>query len=330
MSFSQRAKYASISQYRFFRETGGDVTIEHLTAMAVYARVVEEGSFSRAAQSLGLSKSAVSKQVGRLEDRLGVRLLNRTTRRLSLTEAGTAFYEGCRQLVADAEAAEAAVSHLASAPRGTLRVNAPMSFGQLHVAPAVPEFLASYPELSVDLQLNDRTVDLVQEGYDMAVRIGQLPDSSLIARRLAPLRRVAVAAPDYLDRRGRPSHPRELAGHDCLIYSYLASGREWRFHGREGELRVQVEGRLEANNGDALLAAARQGAGIAWQPTFICGDDLRAGRLECLFPEWHDDDNVGIFAVFPASRNLSPKVRVFVDFLARRFGPEPYWDEGLS
>jgi len=306
------------------------VTLEHLTAMAVFARVVEAGSFSKAAQELGLSKSAVSKQVGRLEDRLGVRLLNRTTRRLSLTEAGTAFYAGCRQLVADAEAAEDAVSHLATAPRGTLRVNAPMSFGLAHVAPAMPEFLRRYPELSVDLQLNDRTVNLVEEGYDMAVRVGRLPDSSLIAKRLAPMRRALVAAPDYLDRRGRPGHPGDLVEHDCLIYSYLASGREWRFHGPEGEARVPLKGRLEANNGDALCAAARGGAGLALLPTFICGDDLRAGRLECVLPEWTDDGGAAIHAVFPASRNLSPKVRVFVDFLAERFGPEPYWDEGLT
>jgi len=306
------------------------VTLEHLTAMAVFARVVEAGSFSQAAQELGLSKSAVSKQVGRLEDRLGVRLLNRTTRRLSLTEAGTAFYAGCRQLVADAEAAEDAVSHLATAPRGTLRVNAPMSFGLTHVAPAMPEFLRRYPELSVDLQLNDRTVNLIEEGYDMAVRVGRLPDSSLIAKRLAPMRRALVASPDYLDRRGRPAHPRELAGHDCLIYSYLASGREWRFHGPDGEVRVPLKGRLEANNGDALCRAACGGAGFVLLPTFICGEDLRSGRLECVLPEWTDDGGAAIHAVFPASRNLSPKVRVFVDFLAERFGPEPYWDEGLA
>ncbi len=306
------------------------MTLEHLTAMAVFARVVEAGSFSKAAQELGLSKSAVSKQVGRLEDRLGVRLLNRTTRRLSLTEAGTAFYAGCRQLVADAEAAEGAVSHLASAPRGTLRVNAPMSFGLAHVAPAMPEFLGRYPELSVDLQLNDRTVNLIEEGYDMAVRVGRLPDSSLIARRLAPMRRALVASPDYLARRGRPAHPRELAEHDCLIYSYLASGREWRFQGPEGEVRVPLKGRLEANNGDALCTAARGGAGLVLLPTFICGESLRAGRLECVLSEWTGDGGAAIHAVFPASRNLSPKVRVFVDFLAERFGSEPYWDEGLA
>lgn len=306
------------------------MSLDHLTGMAVFARVVEEGGFSKAAQTLGLSKSAVSKQVSRLEDRLGVRLLNRTTRRLSLTEAGTAFYEGCRQVVSDAEAAEAAVSHLASAPRGVLRVNAPMSFGQLHVAPALPDFMARYPELAIDLQLNDRTVDVVEEGFDMAIRIGELPDSSLIARRLAPMRRAAAAAPAYLDRHGRLAHPRDLEAHECLIYSYLAWGREWRFDGEGGEVRVPVSGRVEINNGDALLAAARRGAGIVMLPTFLVGDDLRAGRLEPVLADWSPTQRGAVYAVFPASRNLLPKVRVFVDFLAERFGPTPYWDDGLA
>ncbi|MBK1696262.1 LysR family transcriptional regulator [Rhodovibrio salinarum] len=302
------------------------MTYEHLSAMAVFARVVEEGSFSHAARGLGLSKSAVSKQVGRLEDRLGVRLLNRTTRQLSLTEAGTAFYEHCRQLVADAEAAESAVTHLAAAPRGTLRVNAPMSFGQLHVAPALPEFLAAYPELSVEMQLSDRTVDLIEEGFDLAIRIGQLRDSSLIARRLAPLRQVLCAAPSYLAAQGRPEHPHDLKDHECLIYSYLSWGREWRFQGVDGELRVPIRGRLEINNGDALLAAARQGFGIVMLPSFLGADDLKAGRLEPLLQDWCEPAAGGIHAVFPASRNLSPKVRVFVDYLARRFAGQPYWE----
>lgn len=302
---------------------------EHLSAMAVFARVVEAGSFSRAADALGMSKSAVSKQVARLEDRLGARLLNRTTRQLSLTEAGTAFYSGCRQLVADAESAEAAVSHLAQAPRGTLHVNAPMTFGQQHVAPALPEFMARYPDLGVDLQLNDRTVDLVDEGFDVAIRIGELADSSLIAKRLAPFRRLLVAAPDYLDRHGRPEHPHDLKAHACLIYSYLAVGRSWPFRGAEGTIRVPVGGRLEANNGDVLLVAARNGMGIAQLPTFICGDDVRAGRLETVLDAWPDASNTGVYAVYPASRTVLPKVRVFIDFLRERFGPAPYWDRDL-
>jgi DNA-binding transcriptional LysR family regulator len=304
--------------------------VDQLSAMAAFARVVEAGSFSAAARTLGVSKSAVSKQVARLEDRLGVRLLNRTTRQISLTEAGTAFYAHCRQLVQDAEAAQDAVTHLAAAPRGTLRVNAPMSFGQLHVAPVLPDFLNAYPELSVEMQLNDRTVDLVEEGFDVAIRIGRLSDSSLIARRLAPLRRVVAAAPDYLDRRGRPQHPRELRQHECLVYSYLSSGREWRFPAAEGELRVPIGGRLEVNNGDALLAAARRGFGVVMLPTFLIAGDLREGRLEQVLADWSEAEEAAgaVHAVFPASRNLSPKVRVFVDFLARRLAGLSDWDAG--
>jgi DNA-binding transcriptional LysR family regulator len=301
-----------------------------LSAMAVFARVVERESFTRAAQDLGLSKSAVSKQVRRLEDGLGVRLLNRTTRRLSLTEAGTAFYEGCQKALSEAEAAEQAVTHLAMAPRGVLRVNAPMSFGFLHVGPALPDFLSACPELSLDLTLNDRMVDLVEEGYDMAVRIGVLPDSSLVARRLAPCRLLPCAAPDYLAARGRPALPEELGRHDCLVYSYRSGGLQWHFRGPEGVRRIKVAGRLRVNNGDALLAAALGGLGVALLPSFIAGEALRAGRLERLLPGWREAEEPSVYAVYPAGRNLSPKVRVLVDFLAARFGDPPYWDEGIG
>ncbi len=304
--------------------------MDRLGAMAVFARVVEMESFSGAARDLGLSKSADSKRVGRLEDRMGLRLLNRTTRRLSLTEAGAAFYQGCRRVVAEAEAAERAVTRLARAPRGRLRVNAPMSFGVRHLAPALPDFMARYPELTVDLALNDRVVDLVEEGFDLAIRIARLADSSLIARRLAPNRLVLCAAPAYLERHGAPRAVADLKGHECLLYSYLAAGGVWRLCGPGGERRLRVTGRLRINNGDALLAAALGGFGVALLPCFICGQDLRAGRLIHVLPEWSGPADTAIAAVYPASRNLSPKVRVFVDFLAERFGPMPYWDEGLN
>ena len=304
--------------------------MEDLSAMAVFARVVEMESFSGAARDLGLSKSAVSKQVGRLEDRMGLRLLNRTTRRLSLTEAGAAFYQGCRRVVAEAEATERAVTRLASAPRGRLKVNAPMSFGVRHLAPALPDFMARYPELTVDLALNDRVVDLVEEGFDVAIRIARLADSSLIARRLAPNRLVLCAAPSYLRAHGAPRAVEDLKGHECLLYSYLAVGDVWRLCGPGGERRLRVTGRLRINNGDALLAATLGGFGVALLPCFICGEDLRAGRLIHVLPEWSGPADTVIAAVYPASRNLSPKVRVFVDVLAERFGGTPYWDEGLS
>jgi DNA-binding transcriptional LysR family regulator len=304
--------------------------MEPLDAMAVFARVVEAESFSGAARALGLSKSAVSKQIGRLEDRLGLRLLNRTTRRLSLTEAGAAFYQGCQRVVAEAEAAERAVTRLASAPRGRLRVNAPMSFGVRHISPALPEFLGRYPELAVDLTLNDRVVDLVEEGFDVGVRIARLADSSLVARRLAPSRSVLSAAPAYLEARGVPRALDQLEHHACLIYSYQATGEAWRLTGPEGERRLKVSGPLRVNNGDALLAAALGGLGVALLPCFICGDDLRAGRLVRVLPDWEASADSAVSAVYPAARHLSPKVRAFVDFLAERFGDKPYWDQGID
>lgn len=303
---------------------------DRLAAMAAFAKVVEFNSFSGAARDLGLSKSAVSKLVACLEDEMGARLLNRTTRRLSLTEAGLAFYEGAQRALAEADAAEVAVTQLSTAPRGVLRVNAPMSFGVRHVAPALSAFMAAYPELAVELDLNDRVVDLIDEGYDMAVRIVRMRDSSLIVRRLAPSRSILCATPAYLARRGTPISPEDLADHDCLIYSYQVTGERWHFQGPGGERQVRISGRLRANNGDALMQAALDGLGIAMLPSFICGEDVRAGRLVHLMPEWNQRGGIDVCAVFPASRNLSPKVRVFIDFLASRFGERPYWDEGLS
>lgn len=300
-----------------------------LDEMAAFAAVVDAGSFSAAARALGLSKSAVSKQVGRLEDRLGVRLLNRTTRRLSLTEAGTTFHAACRRVLDEAESAEQAVSDLAAAPRGLLKLNAPMSFGFLHLGAAIPAFHQRYPQIRVDVTMNDRFVDLVEEGYDVAIRIGALRDSSLIARRLAPSRTVLCASPAYLERRGRPRQPADLAQHDCLLYANCATPREWTVNGPGGRQTVAVDGPLIANNGDLLSGAALAGMGIARLPTFIVGSHLRSGRLELVLPD-HPVPEEGIHAVYPHGRNLSAKVRVFVDFLAERFGPEPYWDAGLD
>jgi DNA-binding transcriptional LysR family regulator len=301
-----------------------------LDSMALFARVVEAGGFSAAARELGLSKGSVSKRVARLEDRLGVRLLNRTTRRLSLSEAGEAFYSGCRRMVSEAEAAERAVTHLASAPRGTLRVNAPMSFGQQHLAPALTAFLERYPELAVDLALDDREVNLVQDGFDVGVRIMALRDSSLIARRLAPSRALICAAPAYLAAHGAPARPEDLTRHACLLYSYQSDPGVWTLRGADGERRVRVNGRLRANNGEALREAAIAGFGFVLMPSFIVGPEVRQGRLAPVLRDWTAGDPVGIHAIYPAGRNLSPKVRVFVDFLAERFGPEPYWDRELG
>jgi DNA-binding transcriptional LysR family regulator len=292
--------------------------MDRLTGMAVFARVVEAASFTAAARQLGISKSAVSKAVAALEDRLGARLLNRTTRRLAMTEVGQAFYERCARVVAEAEEAELVVTRLQVAPRGTLRVNAPVSFGMRHLGPVLGEFMVRHPELEVDIDLSDRFVDLIEEGYDVAVRITRLADSSLIARRIADNRMIVCAAPAYWARHGRPGRPGDLAAHDCLIYSYGATRGEWAFLVDGRAIRVRVSGRLQANNGDLHLAAALNGCGVASLPEFICGPALADGRLETVLGEFMPEP-AGIHAIYPHNRHLSAKVRAFVDFLVERF-----------
>ena len=297
-----------------------------LADMAVFARVVEAEGFTAAARSLGLSKSAVSKQVARLEADLGVRLLQRTTRRLSLTGEGATFFEGCQRMLAEASAAERSVTHLAGGVRGRLRINAPMSFGILHLAPALPAFQARHPELAVELILNDRRVDLIEEGFDVGLRIGGLPSSSLIARRLAGSRPAVCASPDYLARNGRPETPEDLRNHHCLLYSYLDPPKLWRFQSAGGARRVTVEGPLETNNGEALLQAALAGLGITRLPSFIVGPALCDGRLIELLKDWQDPREPAIYVVYPERRHLAPKVRAFVDFVAERITDPPPWE----
>jgi len=300
--------------------------MDRLDAVRVFAKVAELESFTAAAGALGVSKAQVSKQVARLEDRLGARLLNRTTRRMSLTEVGRAYLDRARAALEQLEEAERAVQSLKREPHGTLRVAAPMSFGIRHLASAIPEFLKRYPDLGIDLDFNDRQVDLIDEGYDLAIRVARLADSSLVARRLAPCRRVVAAHPDYWDRHGRPSHPNELSDHECLIYAYLANPGEWSFQGPDGPIRVRIKGRIHANNGDALVAAAAAGLGVHLVPTFHCCDELAAGKLETVLDDYLDEGAISVHAVWPHNRHLSAKVRTFVDFLAERFGPMPYWD----
>lgn len=302
--------------------------MDRLAEMEIFVRVVEEGSFSAAATALGLTKSAVSKRVAALEDRLGARLLNRTTRRLSVTDAGAAFHGRAARILAEAEEAEAEVSCLQAAPRGLLRVNAPVTFGVTHLGPLLPGFLGRHPELSVDLVLNDRFVDLVEEGFDVAVRIADLDDSSLIARRLCPSDRVVVASPAYVARHGAPATPEALAAHRCLLYSYLRRSGEWCLRHASGrEARVRVEGAaLRANNGDVLRQAAVDGLGVTMMPTFIVGADLAAGRLVRLLPDWQDATGA-VHAVWPAGRFTPAKVRAFVDLLVEAFRTPP-WQAG--
>jgi len=300
--------------------------MDRLAAIETFVRVAETQSFSEAARRLRASKSVVSRSIGALEADLGVRLFNRTTRSLSLTEAGQGYFERATRFLADIEDAKRAVTHLQTAPRGRLRVSAPVSFGFLHLAPALPDFLARYPEVSVDITVSDRFVDLVDEGFDLAVRIGALEDSGLIARKLAPIRRVVCASPAYYKARGAPETPDDLKQHECLSNSNIASSREWRFKTRDGKpWRFEATGRLSANNGDLLRIAALKGLGIVNLPTFIVGADLQAGLLATALDEFVIQD-MALSAVYPQSRHLSPKVRALIDFLADRFGPRPYWD----
>lgn len=301
--------------------------MDRLDAIASFIKVVELASFTGAAQALGVSRTVVSDRVMALEARLGVKLLHRTTRRVSLTEAGVAYLDRARQGLAVLEEAEAEAAQLTARPRGVLRVNAPVTFGFRHVAPAVASYLAANPELGVELTLTDRMVNLLEEQVDVVVRVGRLVDSSLVARRLAPCRIVVCAAPSYLAARGMPLHPAELARHDCLSYAYAAEGDLWRFE-RDGQQEaVRVRGRVWSNNGDALYHAALEGLGILLNPTFIIGDALRDGRLVPVLPGW-EAPALSVNAVYPPNRFLPAKTRGFIDHLAARFGPAPYWDAG--
>lgn len=299
--------------------------MDRMAEMEAFVRVVEAGGFTDAARKLGLSKSAVSKHVSALEARLGARLLNRTTRRVSPTEIGLAYYDRAARVLSEAADADAMAASMQGAPRGELRVSAPQSFGLLHLAPAVAEFLKAYPEVAARVSLDDRFVELVAEGFDLAVRIGALPDSTLMARKLSETDLRLVASPDYLRARGAPLRIEDLAEHDLLHYAHLSSGAVWRLRGPNGEERqVRPQGRLTVNNGDALLQAAAAGLGIVLSPSFICAPALRAGRLVELLPEARPAA-LGVWAVYPAGRFPQPKLRVFVDFLAERFraaGPD--------
>ena len=302
--------------------------MDRMASMAAFTKVVGAGSFSAAALQMQVSQALVTKQIQELESWLGARLLNRTTRRLSLTEVGAAFYERAARILEAVEEAKNAAGALQTAPRGRLRVNAPVSFGLLHLAPVVTEFLQRFPEVSVELLVNDRVVDLLEGEFDVGVRIGRLRSSSLIARKIAPIRLAVCAAPDYLARHGVPKTPDDLSKHDCLEYTYFESRGEWRLLNSKGdEIVVPVSGRYLANNGDVLRTTAIAGGGIILLPTFIIGEDLRAGRLVRLLPDYPPPEQ-GLHALYPPGRHLSAKVRSFVDFLVARFGGEPAWDRG--
>lgn len=303
--------------------------LDRITSMQVFVRVAALGSFSAAARALHLSQTMVTKHVAALEDRLGIKLLHRSTRRLVLTEGGRNYLSACERILAEIEEAEASASLDRIEPRGTLRLNVPLTFGFRHVVPALSEFSRLYPAVSVDLGLADRFVDLVEEGWDLAIRIGRLKDSSLVARKIAPCRTAVCAAPAYLEEHGTPRSLDDLSRHNCLGYTLPSAvgANRWVF-GPDGDIVVPVQGNLRANNGDALLAAALAGQGVIYQPTFLVGDSLRSGDLVRILDEYPTYD-LAVHAVLPSGRQAPAKVRVFVEFLAERFAPRPDWDRGL-
>jgi DNA-binding transcriptional LysR family regulator len=296
-----------------------------LQELAVFAAVAETEGFTSAARRLRVSKAMVSVAIARLESRLGVRLFQRTTRRLSLTEAGAAALPHAQRALVAAQDAEEAATQLLASPRGVLRVNAPMSFGLLHVVPALGEFARIYPEVKIDLVLDDRVLDLAEGGFDLALRIGDLADSTLVAKRVGTNRMAIVAAPSYLERRGSPSRPSDLAEHDALLYSLSPTGARWTLK-RGGETEtVRVGGPLQANSSLALHTALLQGLGLARIPWFIAGDDLRTGRLVRVLPDW-ELPSQGIFAVTTARAYLPRKTLAFVEFFRARIGEPAYWE----
>ena len=300
--------------------------MDRFSGMQIFVGIVEAGSITAAAERLGMAKSAVSRSLAELEAHLGVALIQRTTRRLNLTDSGRAYYERCLGILADVAEAESAVSQSHGALKGHLKVALPLSFGLLHLAPLIQAFMTEHPDIRFELDFNDRQIDLMQEGFDLAVRIATLADSSLIARRLAPIRHVVAASPAYLARRGTPRSAAELARHDCLAYSNVSDPGLWRFHGPDGQPgQVRVPVRLAASSGDFLLRAAVAGEGLVMLPTFYVHDAFRAGHLVPLLTDHHWPE-LAAYAVYPPTRHLSTRARTFVDFLAERLADEPYWD----
>lgn len=292
--------------------------MDRLEAMRVFVAVVDAGSFVAAADALPMSKAAVSRHVAELESHLGVRLLHRTTRRLSVTPEGELFHTRCKEVLATVESAEAEITSRSGEAAGLLRINAPFTFGLLHLAPLWMAFMANHPKVTLDVTLSDRVVDLVEEGFDLAVRIARLPDSSLVSRQIARTRLVLCASPEYLRRHGSPSHPSELAQHQIATYSLFSMGENWAFTGPDGPVTVKVTPRLRSNNGDTCRIAALRHQGIVLQPSFLVAPDLQAGTLVELMPEYPSIE-LGVYVVYPSRRFIAPKLRLLIDFLVEAF-----------
>ena len=298
--------------------------MDTFTAMKVYCSVVENDSLAGAARNLNVSPSVVSKQLSALEDRLGVRLINRTTRRISVTQEGTTYYESCKRIITDVAEAENAVSSAHAAPRGLLKITAPVTFAHRHLTPHLPKFLDMFPEVEVQVQVNDRVVDLVDEGIDLAIRISQLKDSSLIARRLAPNRRYIAATPEYLKKNGTPNAVDDLKEHRLITWPPGNPLNDWHFLINGIERIMKVNGAIAVNEGDGILTTLLAGGGLGMTQEFLAGPYVREKKLVPLLEEFVREDNP-IYAVYPSNRHLSPKVRAFVDFLVKIYSPTPYW-----
>jgi DNA-binding transcriptional LysR family regulator len=286
--------------------------------MQTFVAVAESGSFVKAADHLETSKAAVSRYVAQLEERLGVRLMQRTTRRLSLTDEGHAFLAHCKETLALIHDAEEEIQNKRNSPTGLIRINAPLTFGILHLAPLWGKFTALYPQVRLEVTLADRVVDLVEEGYDVAVRVASLPSSTLISRQLASTSLVVCASPKYLKGKAKPQHPYDLKDHSVISYSYLATGDEWVFQGPDGEVRVKTHPKIHTNNGDTCRSAALAHQGVILQPTFIVGHDIQKGDLVELLPQFKSVE-LGIYAVYPSRKLVSPRIRALVDFLVKEF-----------
>ncbi|HZW13629.1 MAG TPA: LysR family transcriptional regulator [Noviherbaspirillum sp.] len=302
--------------------------MEHLAEMMAFAKVVETRSFSAAALALNTSKSLVSKQVSNLESALGVRLLNRTTRRMSLTEIGAAYYEHCARIAQEIDAAAETVTQLQAEPRGVLRITAPVIFASLHLAPAIRAFLQRYDQVEIELNASDRVIDIVDEGFDLAIRITDNPAPTMVARKIADVHWATCASPAYLKRRGVPRTPQDLLQHDCLVYQGIPALRSgWRYMIGNKEVPLQVGGKCRVNNSEVLLQLALDGMGIILFPTYIVGPHLKSGRLKVILPDSVANPDSGLFMTYLPNRYMQPKVRAFIDHLVEYFGPQPHWDE---
>lgn len=294
------------------------INSELLDGIAVFVAVVNSGSFKVAAESLGHSTSYVSKEVSRLERRLGSRLLNRTTRTISLTDAGKAYYERCQQIVIDAENASRSVSRLQDEPRGLLRVNAPTSFGSRHLLAHLSEFLHRYPDVNLDIEFNDRVIDVVAEGYDVVIRVGHVGDSNLVARAFTRSRIVVIASPEYLRRHGTPEKASDLEQHRCIAYSLVPNPLSWEFRKGDEHVQIKLSARAQCNNAEIMVAMTCHGVGITRMPLFNCEREVNEGKLNIILDDYEHPE-FGIYAVYPHRQYLTPKVRVFVDYLVECF-----------